>query len=292
MKIYLLVSILFTSLVLGTSANARPYYGERTATKKSLKKLKKKRKKARKKRLKRRHPHMARKKFSAFFLASAMRTTYPYDVVYSSYSVDLGYQLSRKSELTGSLSFSHAFEDYKDQYTTQFEDVSVAINRSLYARPSGFRVVGQLKQDFPTSITSREASMLSRTSGGITLIAMGPGRTAFTWANMLAYSYHRYDTADEAGKIKNSPVAYTTAISMSVPFLKRFSFRLAGGRYTLWDYDSRQDALTFAAAKLRTQLTSQFAISLFGKVKSKVLTNNSLFDHDNANYGVNISIGI
>lgn len=152
--------------------------------------------------------------------------------------------------------------------------------------------MGNLSQSFPTSLTSREATLMSATSAGLTMITMGPGASSFHWSNSVTYSVHRYDTADASGTIFNSPVAYTTAIGMSFPFLKRFSIRLAGGRYTFWDYESRQDAVSFAALKLRTQLTQQFSVSIFGKVKSQILTNNSLFDHDNANYGINISMGI
>ncbi len=221
-------------------------------------------------------------KFNASVSASAVRGLDEFDEESASYSGVIGMNINDNLRGDVSVGYSHPF-DFDAERTDRWEldDVSLRLLKpSIWkseSKSQNVSLIGGLM--LPTSGTSTDASLYSQ----VTLTARYTYRhKKFTYAlsPTLVGALHEFETADEAGFRKNSPLGAAVSGSVRWGITRKFGVVAGASIYTLFDYDFNNRNIQSVSGALQYSVNKKMSLALSSRWRSRVITNNSLFDDD------------
>ncbi len=203
-----------------------------------------------------------------------------------------GSYVAGDSSFTLNADYIHPLDgDTDDTQPWRFEDVEIVWNapalNPIKVADRSINLVPRLTYRAPVSGTSRAANSFGSLEGNL-IALMNVGRFAFILSPRISLSYHEFETADEAGEIKNVPVAATlvTAVRMSV--INNLFFTVSAFAQHGWDYDFGSAPVNGAASNLYYQVTPKWGLQAFVSWRDRVYTNNSLFDDETSELGLGL----
>lgn len=193
-----------------------------------------------------------------------------------------GFKISEKYNGSIGLSYSHPTDftaDRPDRW--EFEDVRIRIMRPSVWQSESKKQRLNLYGTFylPTSGTSQDASLYSsaRLRAQFT---HSYRRFLFSASPTLALAYHEYETADEAGFVKNSPLGLSFGLSARFQASRRLGLNLGASLYSYVDYDFNNYNVETISTSADFAVTKKTYLAAGFRWRDRRITNNSLFDED------------
>lgn len=197
---------------------------------------------------------------------------------------------------TGSLTlnaeYTHPLDGDTDNLNNwQLEDLEIVYNApSLKPVEFGARKIN-LRPRYalfaPTSNASSKAGLRVRAVASL-IEYTSISRFTFILSQSLSLSRHQFETVDQSGTIKNTPVSLSLAASIRATLIK--NLMLTGTAFVVnsWAYDADYIPLTGLSSNLYYQATPTVGLTAFVSWRDRVLTNNSVFDDDASRMGLGI----
>jgi hypothetical protein len=104
----------------------------------------------------------------------------------------------------------------------------------------------------------------------------------------LSLAYHEFDTADEAGFLKNSPLGVTVGGSARYGLTRKLGFVASASVTNLFDYDFNSRNVQSVAGSVQYLVNKKIFVALVARWRDRVITNNALFDDSASLVGLNV----
>ncbi len=196
------------------------------------------------------------------------------------YASTFGLKVGKTLRGALTVGYSHPFDlnaDNPDRW--EFEDVSLRLVNPTYwksaSKKQNLSLIGALQ--LPTSGTSRNSGLISRVSltGRYTYRVR---RFTFSLSPRVVGAYHRYETADESGFQKNSPLGASFGGAVRWGISRKWGLVGSASLYTLFDYDFDSRSIQSVSGSVQYSVNRKMSLSLSSSWRDRVITNNSLFD--------------
>lgn len=233
-------------------------------------------------------------KYTASISASAVRGLDEFSEESAAYEGSVGMKINKDWSAGLTVGYSHPFDfDAERTDRWELEDVELSASRvSIWKSDSkkGNLSLGALIL-LPTSGTSSDSGMYSKVSVW-TSYTHKVGRFTFGVTPQLVGAYHQFETTSESGFIKNSPLAVALGTSVGFKISKKWSLGAGAKVYSYFDYDFNNKNLQIFSGSLGYKATKKISLSLATAWRSRVITNNSLFDDDASSVSFTLTYSI
>ena len=208
----------------------------------------------------------------------------------ASYELLIGRYFNKNLRGDITFGYSHPFDlDAERPDRWELEDVSLRLLKpSIWKSDSknqNLALIGSLR--LPTSGTSQDASLYSQAR----LTAQYTYRyKKWTLAATptLSLAYHEFETADETGFLKNSPVGLTLGGSVRYGFTRKLGFVGAASVTNLFDYDFNSRTVQSVSGSLQYLVNKKTFVAIVARWRDLTVTNNALFDDSASLVGLNV----
>lgn len=231
------------------------------------------------------------KKYSASLGASMGRGFDEFSESFGAYSFSGSYALG-KTSITLNADYSHPLDgDTDDVRPWRMSDLELVWNLSalkpLEVGGKNINLVPRLTYRIPNSATSRYASSYGSVVGTL-ISSLNVGRFSFILSPRLTLSYHEYETADQAGFVKNTPFAAALVGTVRATVIK--DVYLSGTLFVHngWTYDFDVVPVTGVSSNIYYQATPTLGLMAYMTWRDRVYSNNSLFDDETSSMGLGV----
>jgi len=209
----------------------------------------------------------------------------------ASYELLVGRYFNKNLRGDVTVGYSHPFDlDAERPDRWELEDITLRLLKpSVWksdSKDQNLALIGSLR--LPTSGTSQDASLFSQ----VRITAQYTYRHkkwTLSATPALSLAWHEFETEDEAGFLKNSPVGVTLGGAARYSITRKLGFVGSASVANLFDYDLNSRTVQTVAGSLQYLVNRKTFVALTARWRDRVLTNNSLFD-DNASI-VALSVG-
>lgn len=223
-----------------------------------------------------------RPKYNASISASAFRGLDEFAEEGAYYEGVIGTYLNKNLRGDVTVGYSHPLDlDAERTDRWELEDVTLRLLRpSIWksdSKAQNLSLIGAMR--LPTSGTSQDSGLYS--SAAVTAqYTYRLKRFTFAAAPRLGLSLHEFETTDEAGFLKNSPVSLGVGGSVRYGITSKLGVVAAARITNLWDYDFNSRNVQTVAGSVQYAVNKKVFLVLSGRWRDRVITNNSLFDDD------------
>ncbi len=227
--------------------------------------------------------HAAKKlKLNASLSVSAMRGFDEFSEESAYYQGVIGMKINENLKTDMSIGYSHPFDfDANRTDRWEIEDVLFRLLKSSIwkndSKSQNISLTGSIS--LPTSGTSKDSSLYSQISltTGYTL---NYKKLTFVATPTIVGALHKFDTADEEGFEKNSPLGISLGGSIRYGVTSKLGLALGASIYSMFNYDFNNKNIQTVSGAVEYLVNKKISLSFSGRWRSKVVTNNSLFDDD------------
>jgi hypothetical protein len=208
----------------------------------------------------------------------------------ASYEVLIGRYFNKNLRGDVTIGYSHPFDlDAERPDRWEFEDVSLRLLKpSVWksdSKSQNLALIGSLR--LPTSGTSQDASLI--TQARVTAqYTYRYKKWTLAATPTLSLAYHEFETADEDGFLKNSPVGITVGGSARYGFTRKLGFVAAASATSLLDYDFNTRTVQSVSGSLQYLVNQKTFVAIVARWRDLTVTNNALFDDSASLVGLNV----
>lgn len=210
---------------------------------------------------------------------------------FGAYSFSGSYAIG-SSSFTLNAEYLHPLDgDTDDTNSWRFDDIDLVWNapalKPITIGSQNINLAPRLTYRAPISGTSQNARSYGTLIG--TLIGVtNVGRFSFILSPRVNLSYHEFETADEIGEVKNSPVAASLVGAIRVTILRNLFLTGTAFYHHGWAYDFSSIPVNGASTNIYYQATPKVGLTAFASWRDRVYTNNSAFDDDASTMGLGV----
>ncbi len=221
-------------------------------------------------------------KLNASLSVSAMRGFDEFSEESAYYAGVVGVDVNENLRADMSIGYSHPF-DFNASRTDRWEieDVLLRLSRSSVwendSKSQNISLIGSMS--LPTSGTSRDASLYSQVSVTARYV-LNYKKLSFVAAPTIVGALHEFDTADESGFRKNSPLGISLGGSVRYGVTSKLGLVFGASMYSMFDYGFNNRNIQAVSGAVEYLVNKRVSLSLSSRWRSRVITNNSLFDDD------------
>lgn len=198
------------------------------------------------------------------------------------YQALVGYSFSKSLKGNVMLGYSHPLDgDAENPDRWQLEDVRLQLtNPSIWkseSKAQNLSLVGSLS--LPTSTTSQNAGQIFSSSIGARFSHRW-SKFTFLASPRLVASWHQYETRDQDGYVKNSPLGLSFGLTLRYAVSRKAALLTGASLYSAFDYDFGNKNVQTVFGAVQYTLTKKSYLVLSARWRDRILSNNSLFDDD------------
>lgn len=230
-------------------------------------------------------------KFNAQLSAMGFRSPDEFSDTGMYYEGYLGFSLTEKLKGGVIAGYSHPTDfDAQNPKRWRFEDVQFRLIHPSYwtSKDKKARLNLSASLSAPTSGTSINAGMI--TSGQLAAqYVYSLGKVSLSLTPGITAAYHEYETQDEDGFIKNSPLGFTAGGSLRYQVFSKLGAVVGASLYNYFDYDFTNYNIQTYRASIDYSPTNKIILMVGTRWRNRVISNNSLFDEDAFIYYLNVT---
>jgi len=231
-------------------------------------------------------------KYNANISATAFQSLDPEETIElgASYEFLVGRYFNKNLRGDVTVGYSHPFDlDAERPDRWEFDDVSLRLLKpSVWKSDSknqNLALIGSLR--LPTSGTSQDASLYSQ-ARVTAQYSYRYKKWTLAATPTLSLAWHEFETADEDGFLKNSPLGVTVGGSARYGFNSKLGFVAAVSAVNLFDYDFNARTIQAVSGSLQYLVNKKTFIAVVARWRDRTVTNNALFDDSASLVGLNL----
>lgn len=165
------------------------------------------------------------------------------------------------------------------RYGATDSTLGYAIRRLIHLR-NGIEADGDLELTLPTSTISSRASMQAMIAPSLSVRYPLYRQSVFARSSHeIAYSFYRFETADEAGYRYNSPWMFTNGLGLGLRIYKTTTAVDYDFTHLIGYADTRINVQTLRVS-MGVAITGRASVSAYARWRDRIVTDNALFDTD------------
>lgn len=223
-----------------------------------------------------------RPRFNGSMSATAFRGLDEFAEEGAYYEGVLGFYVNDNLRGDVTVGYSHPLDlDAARTDRWEFEDVSLRLLKpSVWksdSKAQNLALIGSLR--VPTSGTSGDSGLYSaaRVSAQYSYRF---GKFTLAVVPSLGLSLHEFETADEAGFIKNAPLSLGASSSLRYSITRKLGIVAGLGLTSLYDYDFNNRNIQNVSGSIQYAVNNKTFLVLGMRWRDRIITNNALFDDD------------